>query len=213
MGRLFGLVMLAASIPQAMAWGAMGHYAIAYVATNFVTPATKTYLQSLLADTTTDYLANVANWADSYRSTSAGAFSAPFHYIDAMDSPPSSCSVSFNRDCGGTGCVVSAISNYTSRFLNTGLSVSNRQIAAKMLIHFIGDIGQPLHCENVQSGGNGVTVTYGGASTNLHAVWDTKIPEKISGGSSMAVAKTWATALTTGMSQATSLALIVSPAG
>ena len=199
MTRLFSLLTVAAVIPQAMAWGAMAHYAVAYVATNFVSTTTKTYMQTLLADTSTDYLASVASWADSYRSTTAGAFSAPFHYIDALDSPPSSCSVSFSRDCGSTGCIVGAISNYTSRLLTTSLSTSERQIAAKMLIHFLGDIGQPLHCENLDVGGNSITVTYSGSSTNLHTVWDTKIPEKISGGSTMAIAKTWATTLTTGM--------------
>ena len=199
MTRLFALLTVAAAIPQAMAWGAMAHYAVAYVATNFVSTTTKTYMQTLLADTSTNYLASVASWADSYRSTTAGAFSAPFHYIDALDSPPSSCSVSFSRDCGSTGCIVGAISNYTSRLLTTSLSTSERQIAAKMLVHFLGDIGQPLHCENLDVGGNSITVTYSGSSTNLHTVWDTKIPEKISGGSTMAIAKTWATALTTGM--------------
>ena len=98
--------------PQALAWGAMGHQAIAYVATNFVSSTTKSYFQSLLGDTSADYLAGVSTWADSYRSTSAGKFSAPFHYIDANDSPPSACGVELARDCGKGGCVVSAIANY-----------------------------------------------------------------------------------------------------
>ncbi|AEO66216.1 uncharacterized protein THITE_2143832 [Thermothielavioides terrestris NRRL 8126] len=179
-----------------MAWGALGHYAVAYVATNFVTSSTKSYMQDLLGDTTTDYLASVAAWADSYRYTSAGKFSEPFHFIDAHDSPPSSCGVSYSRDCGSSGCIVSAISNYTSRLLTTSLSKSERQIAAKMLIHFLGDIGQPLHCENLDVGGNDISVTYSGSSTNLHSVWDTAIPEEIAGGSTMSVAKTWAADLT-----------------
>ena len=35
-------------------------------------------------------------------------------FVDAEDSPPSSCSVSLSRDCGTGGCVVSAITNYVS---------------------------------------------------------------------------------------------------
>lgn len=65
---------------------------------------------------------------------------------------------------------------------------------------FVGDIGQPLHCENLDLGGNEIDVTYNGDDTNLHAVWDTQIPEAISGGSSLADAKTWASTLTTGAS-------------
>jgi hypothetical protein len=110
--RIFSLALLASSVPSTLAWGAMGHEAVAYVATNFVSSATKSYFQNLLGDTSGDYLASVASWADSYRYTTAGAFSAPFHYIDAEDSPPSSCGVSLSRDCGSKGCVVTAISNY-----------------------------------------------------------------------------------------------------
>lgn len=98
----------------AQAWGAFGHETVAYVATNFVSASTKTYFQSLLGDTSADYLATVSTWADSYRTTTAGKFSAPFHYIDAQDNPPSSCGVDYDRDCGSGGCVVSAINNYVS---------------------------------------------------------------------------------------------------
>jgi hypothetical protein len=57
----------AAGLPGAVAWGAMGHETVAYIATNFVASATKNYFQKLLDDTSTDYLASVASWADSYR--------------------------------------------------------------------------------------------------------------------------------------------------
>lgn len=63
---------------------------------------------------------------------------------------------------------------------------------------FLGDIGQPLHCENLDVGGNDIDVTYDGDSTNLHAIWDTQIPEAIAGSSSLSGAKTWASTLTTG---------------
>ena len=110
--RLLTAAALASALPTALAWGAMGHETVAYVASDFVAAGTKTYFQALLGDTSADYLATVAAWADSYRYTKAGAFSAPFHFIDALDSPPSSCGVDLARDCGPKGCVVSAIANY-----------------------------------------------------------------------------------------------------
>ena len=55
-----------------------------------VSAATTTHFQAILGDTTTDYLASVATYADSYRYTSAGLYSKPFHFIDANDDPPSS---------------------------------------------------------------------------------------------------------------------------
>lgn len=90
------------------------HETVAYIAQNFVKPATATWAQKILADTSTSYLANSAIWADSFRYTSAGSFSKPYHFIDALDSPPQSCNVDYARDCGASGCVVRAISNYVS---------------------------------------------------------------------------------------------------
>lgn len=119
-------------VPGVAAWGAMGHEAVAYVASNFVSADTKAYFQDLLGDTSADYLASVASWADSYRYTTAGAFSAPFHYIDANDNPPSSCGVDYNRDCGAEGCIVSALTNYTTIALDGRYSDANHQIAAKV---------------------------------------------------------------------------------
>lgn len=95
-----------------------------------VNNATQNKFQAILGDTSADYLASIAAYvsfsipmmnpeltlsqADTYRSTKAGTFSAPFHYIDALDNPPHSCGVDYARDCGVGGCVVSAISNYVS---------------------------------------------------------------------------------------------------
>jgi len=43
--------------------------------------------------------------------------------------------------------------------------------------HFLGDITQPLHCENYEVGGNDIDVTFNGDSDNLHSVWDTGMIE------------------------------------
>lgn len=180
------------------AWGSLGHQTIAYIATNFVAPETQQWAQDILNDTTTSYLANVATWADSYRYTAEGAFSAPFHYIDANDDPPHSCNVDFDRDCGTAGCLVSAIANYTTRVQSPdSLSATQVNYALRWIVHFVGDITQPLHDEAFEIGGNGVNVTFAGKKTNLHATWDTSIPEKLEGGYGLALAKKWAANLTT----------------
>ena len=145
----YSLLLSLPFLPKVLAWGALGHMTVAYIATNFVDPDTETYFQTILNNKTTSYLAGVATWADSYRYTSAGRFSEPYHFIDAEDNPPTSCGVTYSRDCGTTGCVVSAIQNYvggfplsevlgklmctqTSRILNTDLSAPERYIAAKV---------------------------------------------------------------------------------
>ena len=172
---------------------------MAYVATNFVKPETASYFQELLRNDTEHYLAGVATWADSIRYTKWGRFTKNFHFIDAKDDPPSYCGVDFARDCKADGCVVSSIQNYTAQLLDTELWGLRRNQAAKFVIHFVGDIHQPLHAENVERGGNGIHVRFDSKSLNLHHVWDTSIAEKLLGGihrKPYEAAYQWATDLT-----------------
>jgi len=37
----------------------------------------------------------------------------------------------------------------------------------RFVIHFVGDIHQPLHDEALDVGGNSISVTYDGSTTNL----------------------------------------------
>ena len=180
----------------------LGHETIAYMAQSYVQPSTRSYVEGILGISNSSYMASVANWADSYRYTTQGAFSAPFHYIDANDNPPSSCSVDFARDCGTGGCSVSAITNYTDILLDATSSDSEMLDAMRFVIHFIGDIHQPLHDEALDVGGNTIDVTYSGESTNLHHIWDTQIVEQLAtgdaaGSSSLSTASKFATNLTT----------------
>jgi hypothetical protein len=114
MSKAILLLILAALVPKSLAWGTLGHETVALVAQKYLTSSTKSWAQGLLSDTSSTYLANVSTWADTYRYTSGGTWSAPFHFLDAEDNPPSSCNVNYNRDCGSGGCVVSAINNYVS---------------------------------------------------------------------------------------------------
>ncbi|SMY26743.1 unnamed protein product [Zymoseptoria tritici ST99CH_1A5] len=88
-------------LPSAYAWGNLGHQTIAHLASTLIHPSTTHWAQTILNDTSETYLATISTWADSYRRTAEGAFSAPFHYIDANDDPPRSCGVDFERDCLG----------------------------------------------------------------------------------------------------------------
>jgi hypothetical protein len=54
--------------------------------------------------------------------------------------------------------------------------------ALKWVVHFVGDIHQPLHAEDDgDSVGNDVRLTYFGKPTNLHAIWDGGIIEHATG--------------------------------
>ncbi|KAL3954872.1 hypothetical protein ACCO45_010435 [Purpureocillium lilacinum] len=170
------------SAPGVVAWGSLGHIATAYVASRFVSNSTEAYFKQLLRNDGDDYLGSVASWADSIRYTKWGRFTKTFHFIDAHDDPPRSCNVDFKRDCKETGCVINALANYTSQSLDRQLPAWLRAQAAKFVVHFVGDLHQPLHNEDVSRGGNGIYVRWDGREYNLHHVWDSSIAEKWIGG-------------------------------
>ncbi|KAK0721824.1 phospholipase C/P1 nuclease domain-containing protein [Lasiosphaeria miniovina] len=178
--------------PTALAWGTVGHATVAYIATGLMKPETASYCQQVLGDTSGDFIGGIASWADSYRYEPGGGFSSAFHYIDALDNPPYTCDVDFDRDCTAEGCIVSAIMNYTN--------IQRAQHDAeslKFLVHFLGDIHQPLHDENYGAGGNNITVLVDGVAWKLHAAWDTAFMTKITGGTNLAAAKTFSARLLT----------------
>ncbi|KAH9062401.1 nuclease Le1 [Lactarius vividus] len=183
------------------AWGSLGHQTTGYVAMQFLTPNTLSAVQSILGSTFSSSLGPASTWADTVRSQTAFKFTAPYHFIDAEDNPPSSCSVDFARDCGASGCVVSAVQNYTNRVL-TQTDPTQVQQALLFITHFIGDIGQPLHDEALALGGNDISAVCSGSSTNLHAAWDTGILTKnvnaLYGGSAQTWANNLASRITSG---------------
>ena len=64
------------ALPCAHAWGTVGHATVATIANNYLTSTAKTYVSGILGKGVT--MASVASWADDYRYTTAGKFSAPF---------------------------------------------------------------------------------------------------------------------------------------
>lgn len=143
---------------------------------------------NILKDYSTDYLAINASWPDDFDHHS-GKWSGVFHFIDAHDCPPTvckdkptNCTVDYDRDCKSEGCVISAIVNYTQRVNNPKLDNEQIREALLFLVHFLGDITQPLHNEDIAKGGNDIHVNFNGKPVNLHSTWDTFIPEAMSGG-------------------------------
>jgi len=162
----------------ALAWGNSGHQAVGYVAQAFLGPKALAFVQSSLGSTYNESLGVAATWADSVKYESAYSWSKNFHFIDAQDSPlDGKCSVEESRDCADGDCLLNAIANYTTRVQETSLSATQRQEALKFLTHFLGDIGQPLHNEAYEVGGNDIPATCKSYSSadELHAIWDTGI--------------------------------------
>lgn len=87
----------------------------------------------------------------------------------------------------------------TSRIIDPALSPQSHYEALKFLLHFLGDIHQPLHTEAEDRGGNEIHVLFNKKHTNLHSIWDNEILEAHAGsgpkGAEKEDAASWADAL------------------
>ncbi len=159
----------------AIGWGLEGHAVVAEFATMRLTDAANAQVAALLEPG--ESLASVASWADDVRHKRSET--AQWHFVDI---PKSATQYDPARDCRPTphgDCVVAAIERFKTVLANATAARPARAEALKFLVHFVGDIHQPLHCaDNHDRGGNDITVAFFKASTNLHAVWDTGIITK-----------------------------------
>jgi hypothetical protein len=161
---------------NASAWGYTGHRVIAEIAGQFLEPETAHQIRDLLGIENVTTLAEVSTWADQIRVQRPET--APWHYVNipVHPTPDEPSGYDATRDCPNDACVVAKIEQFEHILADRQAPGRQRLEALKYLVHFIGDVHQPLHASNNHDrGGNGVPVTFMGQETNLHAVWDSGI--------------------------------------
>lgn len=180
------LLLLAFSVPSC-AWGPEGHRVVADVAWNHLSPLAKRRAAELLGD---DSLAEISTWADEVRNQRSETYG--WHFVDI---PRGAGGFSESRDCykpddrhpyslqDHHNCVVDRIQMFSEVLANSHASQSERKEALKFLVHFVGDIHQPLHALEDARGGNDIHINLFGSNKcgthdcNLHAVWDISLIE------------------------------------
>jgi hypothetical protein len=160
--------------PAAQAWGPLGHSVVAELAQRHLSPAAKAEVEHLLALDHTTSLADIASWPDEIRNDpkqqDLWKQTRELHYIDFQGSD---CIYTPPRDCKNGQCVVEAIPHYIQILGDRSQPDAVRLQALKFVVHFIGDIHQPLHANYQQdAGANKYQVQFQGQGTNLHRVWD-----------------------------------------
>jgi hypothetical protein len=199
---VLSLSMLAATPQQASAWGDDGHKTVALIAQNFLTPAVKTQITAMLAADTDNLtkhdFASEATWADKYRDSNNRKDhyeqTKNWHFVDMEISAPDINAACFGRRPLPAGtlasngdpnaCVVDKINQFAAELAAPGTDPEERLFALKFLLHFVGDLHQPLHsADNHDQGGNLVKVTVDGFTHNskdvLHHYWDTPFVDAI----------------------------------
>ena len=187
MKKLIALFLIALIPVQLLAWGPKGHAIVADIAASRLTPLAKQNLQLLLG---ADSLASIASWADSVRKERDESYD--WHFVDI---PKDAAGFSEERDCfrpqdkhknadtDHHNCVVDRIEMFQKILGDEKASRADRLEALKWIVHFVGDLHQPLHAIDEAHGGNDIKLAVFGSpkcgdyDCNLHWAWDTLLLE------------------------------------
>ena len=184
---LIAALAAAALSNDVLAWGPEGHEIVAAIARGYLTPPVRQKVDEMLAsdpDTLTAHtMLDESNWADRYRNSHKET--GEWHYVDIeLDHPDlKSACFDFPAPDGPASkgpahdCIVNKLSQFTQELANPGTAAAERLVALKFVLHFVGDLHQPLHAvDNHDKGGNCVLVSLGGLRVvNLHSYWDTVV--------------------------------------
>ncbi len=185
--------LLLASPAPAHAWGDEGHQIIATVADALLKPDVRRTVHVLLAtdeDPLSDHdIASEATWADHLRNADpdgARRRTRQWHFVDIELRAPSLETACFRRPALATtvvasmgpaqDCVVDKIDQFAAELAWQATADDERLVALKFLLHFVGDVHQPLHASDDEDrGGNEKRVSAQGyRANNLHHYWDTE---------------------------------------
>ena len=181
----------------AWAWGCEGHQVIALIAERNLTPHALEMVNRILHDSPIDptlsryckeapagAMADASTWADDIRAQLPDT--APWHYVDI---PLGTSRREIAKFCPlPESCVTQAIAAQLAVVRSPGGDPRKQAEALRFVIHFVGDVHQPLHAAtNDDQGGNCVPVAFFDALPqlrnpgsesyvpNLHGVWDVNI--------------------------------------
>ena len=174
MFRICPVVVLLIGLPsRGFAWGGDGHQIVALIAEERLTPEAEAGVKELLGEANMSD-AEVVSWADEIRRQRRAT--APWHYVNI---PAGAGAFDPNRDGNGGDNIIGKIAAFEKLLSDRKAPQADRVEALKFLIHFVGDIHQPLHCveRNGDKGGNGRLVFFRERqkAVSLHLCWDSLI--------------------------------------
>jgi hypothetical protein len=174
LSRLLGGLLLcffAAAPAISWAWGSEGHRITGLVATELLTSRARIRLNDLLPGAD---LGDIANYMDLNRPNLLELIPGidKWHY----DNQPVCQTKAYEEYCAGGACASARVPVLMKLLGDFSNPPEVRALAARLLVHIVGDIHQPLHAaDDSDAGANFKTVLIPGATMprRLHAVWDT----------------------------------------
>ncbi|SNR63487.1 S1/P1 nuclease [Lutibacter flavus] len=151
-------------------WGATGHRTVGKIAEGYLKGKTKRKIAELLDGQS---LALVSTFGDDIKSDKRYREFYTWHYVNM------SFDVSYqDSEKNPNGDLVTGIKKCQEIILDENSSKDDKAFYLKLLVHFIGDLHQPMHVGRAEDkGGNTVQVQWFDNGTNLHSVWDSKMIE------------------------------------
>lgn len=174
----------------ALAWSDYGHRTVGAIALANVKPQTRAAIERLLAhdallETPTcpaRTIEDASVWADCVK---ARPLRDRFSYQDAWHFQNIEVCQPFDlkSPCKGGNCISAQIERQVRLLKDKSVPERERVQALVLLVHFVGDLHQPLHDidHDGDGGGNGRKVDYGIVHyerMNLHTVWDRYLAER-----------------------------------
>jgi hypothetical protein len=184
-------------------WGDQGHEGIGLIAEHYLKPSVRQKVDAMLAGDMTglvhldigDAIADEATWADKYRDADERRTdymaTRDWHFVDLEISGPNMNAACFGHPALTAGtpasqgpaedCIVDKIEEFETELANNQTPSTERLMALQFLLHFVGDIHQPLHAsDDHDQGGNAKRVSSPDkGSGKLHAFWDTQFVEAL----------------------------------
>jgi hypothetical protein len=169
----------------ALAWGSLGHRTVGAIAMANVKPTTRAAIRDLLRhqrelDTPQCRMGTIedaATWPDCIKGERwRFAYTNSWHYHDQ----PICGTFDLKAHCRDGNCATAQIERNARLLANRKLAPVLRLEALSFVVHFVGDVHQPLHVgENEDMGGNAIKADYGEApGRNLHSIWDGVLAER-----------------------------------
>jgi hypothetical protein len=170
---------------QAGAWSFYAHRKTAEIALANVSPEVRAKIRALLVhakDLGTPQcpirnLEDAAVWADCIRAEGwRWGYTGAWHYRTA----PICKAFDPRANCAGGNCVTAQITRTHRILADESLPPAVRLEALAFMVHFAGDVHNPLHSgDNEDQGGNQVKADYGiKPGYSLHAIWDNPLAER-----------------------------------
>ena len=187
------LVLLVGPTSSASAWGRDGHRLVARIAAKNLSPTAAAKVAAILGTAVANVeaaMAAAATWPDEIDKRATGT--SEWHFIDGPVRAP----FSLSGLCHNHDCITDRIEELERRLRTneTGFQLraapnptrpmTSQELA--FLIHFVGDIHQPLHAaSDGDRGGNCVPLLHpiphapGRPTSELHAAWDVDVVDAV----------------------------------